>query len=115
MIAGTPQYMAPEQAEGVAVDARADLFSLGCVLYRMAVGRAPFQGNNLMAILRTLALEEPTSPRALNPAVPQELADLILRLLAKRPEDRPANAREVMQALEALEQAEGSRSQEAGV
>ncbi len=106
MIAGTPQYMAPEQAEGGAVGPRADLFSLGCILYRMATGSVPFQGNTVMAILRSLALEEPKDPRLLNPEVPAKLADLIMRLLAKQPQQRPESAQEVRSALEALERQE---------
>jgi WD40 repeat protein/tRNA A-37 threonylcarbamoyl transferase component Bud32 len=103
IMAGTPQYMAPEQAEGGAVDARADLFSLGCVLYRMATGQAPFHGATTMAVLRALAVEEPPDPRTLNPEVPPELAELIGRQLAKRPVDRPATAQQVALTLQGLE------------
>jgi WD40 repeat protein/serine/threonine protein kinase len=103
VMAGTPQYMAPEQAEGAPVDARADLFSLGCVLYRMATGQAPFQGATTLAVLAALAMEQPPDLRTLNPEVPAELAELIGRLLAKRPPDRPATAQEVATALVGLE------------
>src|SRR5262249_18192922 len=85
VVAGTPRYMAPEQVSGAKVDHRADLFSLGCVLYRMTTGRLPFTGENTLAALRALAVEVPKSPRTLNPAVPAALSDLVMRLLAKEP------------------------------
>jgi serine/threonine protein kinase/formylglycine-generating enzyme required for sulfatase activity len=101
-IVGTPAYMAPEQAQGDGVDHRCDLFSLGCVLYRMATGTLPFQGRNTIEILHKLAVETPKPPREVNPEVPEVLSQLILRLLAKKAEDRPATAREVADALAAL-------------
>jgi WD40 repeat protein/serine/threonine protein kinase len=101
-IAGTPQYMAPEQAEGKGVDARCDLFSLGCVLYRLCTGDVPFKGTGTLGVLRALALEQPRPPRELNPEVPPELSDLILRLLAKKPANRLPSARAAAEALAAL-------------
>jgi serine/threonine protein kinase len=101
-LVGTPEYMAPEQVEGKTVDARSDLFSFGCVLYRLCTGRAPFQGAGTLAIFRALALEQPAPPRALNPAVPPALSELVLQLLAKDPSERPASTRDVLQALEAI-------------
>jgi serine/threonine protein kinase len=98
---GTPEYMAPEQAEGKA-DSRSDLFSLGCVLYRLCTGRPPFQGPGPLAILRSLALDQPRPLRELNPAVPPALANLVLQLLAKDPADRLASAQAVRGALEAI-------------
>ncbi len=103
-ILGTPAYMAPEQAEDQPVDARSDLFSLGCVLYRMCTGELPFKGNSTMAILRSLAVATPPSPHSLHPEIPVELSDLVLRLLAKDPRDRPQSAQEVASALPALTQ-----------
>ena len=103
VIVGTPAYMSPEQARGGAVDGRADLWSLGCVLYRLCTGRMPFQGADLMATLLQAALETPPAPRQLNLAVPPELDDLIRRLLAKDPKDRPASARAVVEELRRLE------------
>jgi len=102
-IVGTPAYMAPEQACGKEVDARCDLFSLGCVLYRLATGRMPFKGADTMAILNALANDLPLEPASLNPAIPPELNDLIVQLLAKKPEDRPGTAQEVVAALRSLE------------
>jgi hypothetical protein len=102
MIVGTPSFMAPEQAEGAAVDARSDLFSLGVVLYRMVTGVLPFQGRDALGMLQALATQTPAPARALNPDVPAALSDLIARLLARDPAGRPASAREVADALTAL-------------
>ncbi len=110
VITGTPTYMAPEQAAGETVDHRCDLFSLGCVLYRMETGQLPFPGATAVAVLRALAVEQPKSPRELNPAVPPALADLTLRLLAKDPKNRPQTARAVAEALVTLERAETKKA-----
>jgi serine/threonine protein kinase len=99
-VMGTPGYMAPEQARGQGgVDPRCDLFSLGCVLYHMATGREPFRGDDIMATLMALALEEPTPIRELNPEFPAELAELVRRLMAKNPAERPESAAVVSKAL----------------
>ncbi len=105
VIVGTPAYMAPEQARGAAPDPRADLFSLGCVLYELCTGEPPFRGESVLAVLSSLANDEPTPVRARNPAVPVALEALVMRLLAKRPADRPASAREVAGRLAELEAA----------
>ncbi|MBS0207102.1 MAG: protein kinase [Planctomycetes bacterium] len=99
MILGTPSYMAPEQAGGEDVDGRADLFSLGCVLYRMTTGKLPFPGTKPMEILKALATVTPASPKALNPVIPNTLSDLIDQLLAKDRQHRLASAEEVAQRL----------------
>ncbi len=99
MIVGTPSYMAPEQASGEEVDQRADLFSLGCVLYRMTTGRLPFPGKKALEVLQALANITPVSPRDVNPDVPQPLSDLIDRLLRKDRNARLASAREVAREL----------------
>ncbi len=101
-IVGTPAYMSPEQAEGLRVDARGDLFSLGCVLYRLCTGRTAFHRATTTATLHAVRYEEPPPPHDLNPAIPLALSDLIVRLLAKDPEARPGSAREVGHALTAL-------------
>jgi eukaryotic-like serine/threonine-protein kinase len=99
-ILGTPAYMAPEQARGQAVDRRADLFSLGCVLYQMATGRRPFLGADTYSVLSALATETPPPPIELNPAVPAGLSTLIELLLTKNPDHRwPPTAREVADEL----------------
>ena len=84
--------MAPEQARAEAIDPRCDLFSLGCVLYRMATGQAPFKGADLMSTLLAVTTERPPAPRKLNPEVPAELSELILKLLAKERGARPPSA-----------------------
>jgi hypothetical protein len=98
-VLGTPAYMAPEQARGEPVDARTDLFSLGVVLYRMTTGRAPFAGSTAMAVLTALAVHHPPAPAEHHSGVPKPLSDLIMRLLAKDRDGRPASAAEVAAAV----------------
>jgi serine/threonine protein kinase/WD40 repeat protein len=102
-ILGTPSYMPPEQARGEKVDHRADLYSLGCVLYRMATGELPLKGNDTMGMLMALAMQEPIAAKLVKPEMPQALSDLIMKLLAKDPAQRFASAREVVAALKAVE------------
>ncbi len=98
-LAGTPQYMAPEQARGEPLDRRADLFSLGGVLYALCTGNPPFRGHSTPEVLRRVCDETPPSVRRLNPEVPDWLAAIIARLLAKRPADRFGSAAEVADLL----------------
>jgi class 3 adenylate cyclase/tetratricopeptide (TPR) repeat protein len=102
MMLGTVGYMAPEQAVGRDVDARADLYALGCVLYEMVTGRPPFLGDDAVAIITQHLGTAPVAPSWHNAAVPGALEGLILRLLAKAPEDRPARAETVRDALAAV-------------
>jgi hypothetical protein len=95
--------MAPEQAEGATVDGRADLFSMGCVLYELLTRRRPFTGSGTMAILVQVARHHPPAPHTVNSAVPPQLSDLVMRLLAKEPAGRPTSAREVAAALRTFE------------
>ncbi len=108
MIAGTPMFMAPEQAAGDTLDHRADLFSLGSVLYTMCSGRPPFRASSTLAVLKRVAEDTPRPIQEIIPEVPQWLCDLIARLHAKKPEDRIGTAREVAdllgQGLAALQQ-----------
>jgi serine/threonine protein kinase len=108
-IVGTPAYMAPEQA-GKTVDHRCDLFSLGCVLYRMSTGQQAFYGADTVSTLLAVATDTPRSPGELNPDLPPALSALILRLLAKRPEDRPSSARAVIEAIQSIEAEEAALS-----
>lgn len=101
MVAGTPQYMSPEQCHGKKVDHRTDLFSLGSVMYAMCVGRPPFGAETLMGLLRKVCEATPRSIRELNPDVPEWLEAFIVRLLEKEPEDRFQSANEVAEILEA--------------
>jgi serine/threonine protein kinase len=103
VILGTPAYMSPEQARGDALDPRSDLFSLGAVLYRMATGVGPFQGASTLAVLTSLALRVPEPPQRMNPQISPEFSDLIMRLLAKDPADRPASAEALVAAMGEIE------------
>jgi hypothetical protein len=98
-LAGTPLYMAPEQAGGSTFDHRADLFSLGSVLYVMASGRPPFRAPNTLAVLKRVAEDTPRPIQEIIPEVPEWLCALIARLHAKKPEDRFASAQEVADLL----------------
>src|SRR5262249_50860982 len=94
-VLGTPAYMAPEQARGEALDHRADLFSLGCVLYHTCTGRPPFAGPDAISTIAALTADTPPAPHTVNPEVPHPLSDLVMSLLAKKREDRPGSAQEV--------------------
>jgi serine/threonine protein kinase len=107
---GTPGYMAPEQARGAALDGRVDLFSLGVVLYRMLTGRQPYQGSNMIAYIESLITERLQPPHVLEPAVPEALSNLVMRLLARNAEDRPASAAAVAAELAAIEKNLGAPS-----
>src|SRR5262245_41815932 len=113
-IIGTPAYMAPEQARGEAVDARCDLFSLGCVLYRMSTGRQPFQGKDTVSTLLAVASYQPAPPVRLDPGVPQEVSDLVMGLLEKEAERRPASAAAVVETLQAVEREPAERRESSG-
>lgn len=109
-LVGTPAYMAPEQARGEPVDARSDLFSLGCVLYELTTGRRPFPGRDALTVLANLATVTPLPPRTVNPAIPQSLSELITRLLAKDPASRPSSARDVADELARVSSSPGVAS-----
>lgn len=99
ILVGTPAFLSPEQARGKRADFRSDLFSLGCVLYRMCTKELPFRGENTLDQLASLAADRPTPVIDLNPHVPEELSNLIMELLAKDPGDRPESAQEVAERL----------------
>jgi serine/threonine-protein kinase len=105
-VVGTCEYMAPEQATGKTVDARCDLYALGCVLYAMLSGGPPFAAENPMAVLHQHLHDQPVSLGALRTGVPPELDRLASDLLAKDPADRPATAGQVHERL--AEIADGS-------
>jgi serine/threonine protein kinase len=99
VLSGTPMYMAPEQAKGEAIDDRADLFSLGSVMYVMATGRPPFRASTTFGVLRRVAEDQPRPIREVIPEVPEWLGDIIGKLHAKKPDDRFHSAREVADLL----------------
>jgi serine/threonine protein kinase/formylglycine-generating enzyme required for sulfatase activity/Leucine-rich repeat (LRR) protein len=99
MIAGTPLYMAPEQALGHTLDQRADLFSLGSVLYQMVTGRPPFRANSTIAVLKRVTEDTPRDMREIISETPAWLCDIIAKLHAKDPDDRYQSAREVADVL----------------
>lgn len=87
-VMGTATYFSPEQAQGEGVDARSDIYSLGVVLYEMVTGNPPFSGNNPLAIAYKHVREQPPAPRSLNPAIPPDFEAIVLKAMAKAPEDR---------------------------
>jgi serine/threonine protein kinase len=100
IIAGTPQYMSPEQARGEPLDGRSDLFSLGCVLYEMATGVSPFRADSTIATLRRLIDDPPPAMASLNPDLPPWFTGIVDRLLEKDPSRRFGSAKEVSGLLE---------------
>lgn len=98
-ILGTPVYMSPEQAMGQTVDGRSDLYALGVILYEMIVGRRPFTGNNIAAILRAITQDTPESPADVDPFISPALSDLIMKSIAKDPSERFQTGRQMADAL----------------
>jgi serine/threonine protein kinase len=102
-IFGTPHYIAPEQASGGDVDHRVDLYSLGCILFRLATGVLPFEGTQSMQVVLKHLREEPPRPRSIDPHIPQGLEDLILACLQKSRSRRPDDAEQVIASLDRIE------------
>ncbi len=112
-IMGTAQYLSPEQAQGHAVSAASDLYSVGVVLYEMLTGRVPFDGEAAVTIALKHVSETPVPPRALNPNIPPELEQVVLWALNKNPADRPADAEQFITVLEQVKEriVSGARGQ----
>src|SRR5487761_1299187 len=95
LVMGTATYFSPEQAQGLEVDGRSDIYSLGVVLYEMVTGRAPFTGETPVAIAYQHVREQPAAPRSINPAIPSALEAIILQAMAKLPAERFRSADEM--------------------
>jgi predicted ATPase/uncharacterized protein HemY len=101
-IIGTVFYLAPEQAMGHKIDHRVDLYALGIMLYELATGQLPFTGEEMLAVISQHLHAPVVSPQSLNAEIPPALDAMIVQLLSKQPEDRPASAADVRKVLEAL-------------
>src|SRR5688572_28467521 len=99
LMVGTAKYVAPEQVEGKAVDARTDIYSLGVVLYEMLCGRPPFEGDGEAAVALARLQREPLRPRQVRPSVPRALEDVVCRAMAREPADRYDSAADLRAAL----------------
>lgn len=98
---GTPFYMSPEQADGSQITSASDIYSLGVVLFEMFTGQLPFKSDSLVRMALLHSAEKPPRPRSLRSDIPDFVEDIILRCLEKKPEHRPASARELANALRA--------------
>lgn len=97
--AGTPSFMSPEQARGAMPDPRMDIYSLGATYYELLTGRPPFRGSTQQDLLNKQVAQKPDNPQVYNPDIGDEMAALILKMLAKKPEDRPQTCHDVMMTL----------------
>src|SRR5512136_956413 len=104
VIIGTPEYMAPEQAEGRDVDRRVDIYALGAIMFEMVTGRVPFEGQTPLSIVLKHRSEPPADPQTINAQISEGLSRIILRCLAKKREDRYDSAADVLEDLAVVEQ-----------
>jgi hypothetical protein len=99
-VLGTASYLSPEQAQGESVDARSDIYSLGCVMYEMLTGRAPFTGDSPVAIAYKHVRDDPVPPSRVNPDIPADVEAIVLKAMAKNPANRYQSAEEMRQDLQ---------------
>ena len=102
VVVGTLHYMAPEQLEGKATDARTDLWALGCIMYEMATGRRPFEGSSSVSVMAAILERDPPSVASFQPLTPPALERLVRRLLSKDPDERPDTAHDVASELRSI-------------
>jgi eukaryotic-like serine/threonine-protein kinase len=98
-VMGTPSYMSPEQVKGRAVDGRSDIFSLGVMLYEMVTGEKPFPGQNITTVIYKIVNEDPVPPRHIDPSIHPGISSVVMRALAKEPEERYQSCREMLEDL----------------
>jgi len=98
-VMGTPSYMSPEQVKGRAVDGRSDIFSLGVMLYEMITGEKPYPGQNITTVIYKIVNEDPVPPRQIDPSIHAGLSAIVMKALAKEPEDRYQSCREMLEDL----------------
>src|ERR1700752_4333255 len=98
-VMGTPSYMSPEQVKGRAVDGRSDIFSLGVMLYEMVTGEKPFPGQNITTVIYKIVNEDPVPPRQINPSIHPGISAVVMKALAKEPEQRYQSCREMLEDL----------------
>lgn len=102
MVVGTPSYMAPEQVYGLPCDQRTDLFALGCVFFRMLTGKAPFTGENTLAVLEATVDSPAPDLELAGRKTPRRVVEILEQLLAKNPDDRPASAKVLIDMIDVL-------------
>lgn len=105
VMVGTPEYMSPEQVDGMKADEQSDIYSLGVIMYEMATGRLPFSGESSLSIALKHKTQTPFDPRQLNPQIPKDLSVIILKCMEKERQRRYQNAEELLSELEKLEKA----------
>ena len=98
-VMGTPSYMSPEQVKGRAVDGRSDIFSLGVMLYEMITGEKPFPGQNITTVIYKIVNEDPVPPRQIDPSIHPGISAVVMKALAKEPEQRYQSCREMLEEL----------------
>jgi len=101
-VMGTPEYMSPEQCQAQNIDARSDLYSIGCVLYETLVGDPPFTAEVPIAVTFKQVQDVPQPPSAIRSDVPESINDLVLKLLAKQPRQRHQNARQLLESIDRI-------------
>src|SRR5262249_46778571 len=112
-VMGTPSYMSPEQVKGRAVDGRSDIFSLGVMLYEMTTGEKPFPGQNITTVIYKIVNEEPVPPRQIDPTIHPGISTVVMRALAKEPEQRYQSCREMLEDLRNYRAIAGAASPQA--